>query len=497
MTPPEITSNGRARERDGFVGTEMLPAFAQEETELANKLKYYLSDEVLFYDIPVSSKISSDPEGWISLDVFMQPGKLPTDDEAVVAKAVRCHAPQVLEISEDGKSVRRTLPLPDFAKQNARTVYIELPSGSGVKALRDELEVIGSPHDIIVPEFNPPTERPQFVFAVYHDEDSAQHAIERLSTSYQPVTKNMDIQAFVRESLAHAKENMRKKPMWRAILKTQWDVLTNEYVLLHQERQRQLKQALAARCGHNKAEFQSKVVVKFSHVHRATDAKTLKKLFSMVAPVTFVDHSPGSTTGYARFKTPHGAKLAATYFTREYIVQNHKKDIGTLLHRKSRPNKSTTMHNDNLVEERLEAEDHESSAWAEGLNDKPSDAESAEADDSAAEEALPSISVQVLTAEDEEAYWERIFAQQLLKAGLRSEATRTRHQSSSDVNPQEESTIGVTLAAAPAPHGKHIKFGSESDTDEEAESPTATQNKRGVDLADSEKQVEPKRRKLS
>ncbi|KAJ3188856.1 hypothetical protein HDU85_004570 [Gaertneriomyces sp. JEL0708] len=491
MTPPEITSDGRARDGDGFVETEMLPAFAQEEAELANKLKYYLSDEVLFYDIPVSSKIALDPEGWISLDFFMQPGKLSTDDEAVVARAVRCHAPQVLEISEDGKSVRRTVPLPDFAKQNARTVYIELPPGSGVKTLRDELEVIGSAHDVIVPGFTPPTERPQFVFAVYHDEGSAQRAIERLSTSYQPVTKNMDIQAFVKESLAHAKENMRKKPMWRAMMKTQWDVLTSEYVLLHQERQRQLKQALAARCGHNKAEFQSKVVVKFAHVHRATDAKTLKKLFSMVAPVTFVDHSPGTTTGYARFKTPHGAKLAATYFTREYIVQTHKKDIGTLLQRKLRPNKSTTMHNDKLVEGRLEAEDYESSAWA-GMN-----VESAETDNSTAEEALPSISVQVLTAEDEEAYWERIFAQQLLKAGLRSEATRTRHQSSSEVNPHERSTIGVTLTAAPAPHGKHIKFGSESDTDEEAESPAATLNKRGLDLVDSEKQVEPKRRRLS
>ena len=50
----------------------------------------------------------------------------------------------------------------------------------------------------------------------------------------------------------------------------------------------------------------------------------------MIAPVAFIDWNSGQKTGHVRFKTPHGARLASTYFSQEYIVQQTKDDTGTL-----------------------------------------------------------------------------------------------------------------------------------------------------------------------
>src|SRR5689334_6244012 len=47
--------------------------------------------------------------------------------------------------------------------------------------------------------------------------------------------------------------------------------------------------------------------------------------------------------GHVRFKTPHGARLAVILFSREYIVQTHKDDTGTLLQKQSKTKKNELL----------------------------------------------------------------------------------------------------------------------------------------------------------
>jgi hypothetical protein len=64
----------------------------------------------------------------------------------------------------------------------------------------------------------------------------------------------------------------------------------------------------------------------------------VKRLFEMVAPVSFVDfdiydralHGEVAFQGYVRFKTCEGAELACTYFKSECVKQVKPADLGTL-----------------------------------------------------------------------------------------------------------------------------------------------------------------------
>ena len=90
---------------------------------------------------------------------------------------------------------------------------------------------------------------------------------------------------------------------------------------------------------HAALQYEPGVIAAFQNVHPQTQSKTLRILFELLAPVSFVDYSYGKKRGYVRFKSAYGAQLACSYFEREFVGQSHGGDTGSLLTSKVRKEK--------------------------------------------------------------------------------------------------------------------------------------------------------------
>ncbi|KAJ3092392.1 La- protein 7 [Quaeritorhiza haematococci] len=284
-----------------------------------------------------------------------------TDDDAVIAKAVRFYAKE-LEMSEDGKSVRRRNPLPDWTEVNNRTLYAErLPNTSTPESIETlienaltatsptspsvHIENVHIPYPMHLGRTNlqktgdvqggeggsgsgagPEGKKrfPGYAFVTFATVEDMKVAMKAIRKQYVPL-KPDNVEQVIRDGL---EGNVRV----RAMSKNEWIKRTDEYRALLNRRYEELDAAMKSSIGgHESAEYQKGVVAQYTGVHKQTSRKILKKLFDIVAPVAYVDHPRGQTSGHVRFKSPHSAQLALTYFNQETIHQKHKDDIGSLL----------------------------------------------------------------------------------------------------------------------------------------------------------------------
>ena len=75
--------------------------------------------------------------------------------------------------------------------------------------------------------------------------------------------------------------------------------------------------------GQSGAQFTPRVLLRYYNTHEETDSKTLKRLFELIAPVSFVDHQ----NSIVRYKTAKGAELALGYFNSHCIIQKNVDDF--------------------------------------------------------------------------------------------------------------------------------------------------------------------------
>ncbi|KND04924.1 uncharacterized protein SPPG_00615 [Spizellomyces punctatus DAOM BR117] len=461
----------------------IIPAFQSVEKQVADKMLYYLSDEVLSYDIQIVEAITSNEGNWIPLEIFTQSRLRITKDDAVVANAVRTFAKE-LEVSEDGKMVRRRIPLPDYAEIDTRTVYIErLPPRATERHITDLFYPFGRVQRVIFSKmYGDESKHAGFAFAIFEKASDAARAVDAIGGRFRKMLPDVDLKSFTEEEV-----NLGGLGEVRVMSKTQWRALTNEYAALLKRRKEELFNVIQGQMGtHEKAEYQSRIVAKFSGAHKSTTPKVLKRLFEMIAPVSFIDLNRNQGSGHVRFKTSHGARLAFVFFSREYIAQTHKDDLGTLLPRQTKKNN----------QEKRQQAATEASEWGEWDDEAMEEMVSENADEAREKEdeekppKWPNIQLEILTGQAEVAYWNLISQRQQQKEW------HQRHEKTGDTTPHSTSD-GIAKTHAPAVARRHVKFARSDDEDESEErnleTSTATHTPTThLRFADSDEEDNPK-----
>ncbi|KAI9102712.1 hypothetical protein DFS34DRAFT_674126 [Phlyctochytrium arcticum] len=392
------------------------------QKSIANRIQHDLSDSTLYWDLPLAELVASTPEHWVDLHFFSQRGLQETHDVLVIARALRSGAPD-LEVSEDGRKVRRRSSVPDLCAWDDLVIYVErIPPKVTHLQLEETFRKFGQLDEIILPSSRTNIGRHTgFAFVRYKFKESAANALHQLESQFHPLGRDSDVKAH----LQMEKTRGRNATDYRVMNMSRWRALTSGYVRRLEKKKQELD--LCKRPQHNadqRAEFERKVVGKFSNAHVQTTSKVLKRVFGMVAPVVFVDLNDKTGSGYVRFKSSHGLRLASILFTREYIVQKHKDDTGSILSAKSRPARTESAEADDVPEYR-------------------------------------NITLEIVEGEEEVAYWETISKWQHAKEN----ANKYQRLKSSGPGPAT-SHMTTELADPDVPDApmKHVKF---QDSDEE------------------------------
>ncbi|KAL5031986.1 hypothetical protein RTP6_000148 [Batrachochytrium dendrobatidis] len=305
--------------------------------KVAQSVTNALDDHALVFDYVLLHKLTNAQDGWLDI-IDLLPMIPDTNDEAIVAYAVRQYCVDLLEISEDGGSIRRKHPIPDYRQIDSRTIYVErLAHTSNEACIRSVFQSFGEIEQVVMSKSIVSKGFPGCAFVVFAKADSTSLAIDQYDEFWKPLTSKTDVALFL-------KNEAISPSGLRVMSKFEWNRRTLEYANLLAERQKLLAQVKISKTGqHHHATFVSGVVCLFEGIHVDTNAKYLKNMFEMVAHVAFVDFKPGQDKGYIRFKTAYDALAAETYFSKQAILQSHKSCTGILCSSSDSPTSTYEM----------------------------------------------------------------------------------------------------------------------------------------------------------
>jgi hypothetical protein len=357
------------------------------------------------------------------------------DDEAIICREFRTNFPEI-EISDDGQEWKVQVETSVIDK---RTVYVE-----------------GSWEDV-EPELNL-----SLVEDLWHNADSTFHFVTfKKETEAIKVIKSSQWKPMHQSS--HRSVRWIHKPIWNQRMHQFYNLRT-EQVELHEQEKRDKKSS-------HTLLYSPGLIGCFSNVHDRTDTKTLKNLFEMVSPVSYVDYEQGNTWGYVRFKTRRGAQLAQNYFTRCCVTQRYPADAtGSLDPHRSVRHFSFLMRN----------------------KDTFSDA----------------MTMYILEGEEEKTYWDQIFAAQHAREGTIVESAPPTHikfnedeeelESANSVPSDDGAHLGLQSIESKKGHVRFLSDDEESQTDLIQLPGSGEENTQGIEEIDYPKRKprHRKRRKL-
>ncbi|KAJ3175874.1 La- protein 7 [Geranomyces variabilis] len=194
-----------------------MPKAKSLEESVGTAITALFSDDALSYDRVLVQQIANSKGGYIPFR-FITGRKVGITDEAVIAHAIRAHAPQ-LELSEDGRSVRRQAPIPDFTELDSRTVYVVSDGGNqliGKYILKPNFQIpqeripIKKPGPVLLTQFGacgpiekviipPEAVNPlsDYAFVVFDSVVGCTSALEKYASSFRPVTVDTNLREYL------------------------------------------------------------------------------------------------------------------------------------------------------------------------------------------------------------------------------------------------------------------------------------------------------------
>lgn len=93
--------------------------------DIKKQVEFYFSDSNYRKDTFLKAAAESDPDGWVAISVLLTFNRLKryTTDIDVVAKAVADS--EEVQISADGKKLKRINPVPDTDESAGRSLYVK------------------------------------------------------------------------------------------------------------------------------------------------------------------------------------------------------------------------------------------------------------------------------------------------------------------------------------------------------------------------------------
>jgi len=180
----------------------------ETERKIMTQLEYYFGSFNIKKDKFLAEQIANNTDGWVTLDTMLKFNRLSrlSEDKQVIASAVRKFNSDVVEVNEDGTSIRRVPanPAPDsldaLKKESAfRTVYVKgFPTETTtMNDVLDFIETYGKTDNVILRKYQDKTLKKWVfkgsvfvVFSTVEDMDKflaldevkfEDHALERLS----------------------------------------------------------------------------------------------------------------------------------------------------------------------------------------------------------------------------------------------------------------------------------------------------------------------------
>ena len=99
-------------------------SFESTSAKVLKQVEFYFGDSNYARDKFLQEQAKKEEQGWIPLETIMSFNRMKTltQDADLIVKVLR-EGSELVEVSEDGKLVRRALPLPEDKDFNDRSIY--------------------------------------------------------------------------------------------------------------------------------------------------------------------------------------------------------------------------------------------------------------------------------------------------------------------------------------------------------------------------------------
>lgn len=273
------------------------------EQKIIRQIEYYFGDHNLPRDKFLQEKVVED-EGWVTLECLTTFNRLKilSPDHEVIVAAVRKSKNEIVEVSEDGKKIRRlpTKVVPEFTVEHKqdekdRSVYCKgFPLDYSLEKLEEFFEDKGQIENILMRK----DEEKKFkgsVFIKFQTVDGVKDflALESVKCGDTELVKKSKEQYFQDKHAASKKGHHHGESQQKRKEKDEKDGAE-----IKQEGDK----------AEVKVEYEKGCVIAFKDVGEQTSREDVKELFK--EEVAWVDFKIGDTDGFIRFNKEGGAEKA-------------------------------------------------------------------------------------------------------------------------------------------------------------------------------------------
>jgi len=275
-----------------FIIIHLIDMAEELDAKILKQVEFYFGDSNLRNDKFMKSQMQLDPQGYVALATLTTFNRLKqlTTDVAVIANALK---PSILvQISEDGKMVKKAQPLVEDEATSERTVYSKgWPKQTTLEQATQFYSAFGK---VLMVRLRRHKNK-EFKGSLLVEFTTKEEAVAALAAAPQPEGSKLLYMS-----------------------KVQWEQEKREQQQQHQQHlqmQKDQKEKEKEDSKKKKTEVFSQtkvagVIVKFDGVGDGVKRDTVKELCMEHGEVAFVDYPAGQTFGYVRFKTPEAASTA-------------------------------------------------------------------------------------------------------------------------------------------------------------------------------------------
>lgn len=151
-------------------------------SQIREQMEFYFSDSNLMRDRFMKKQITESKDGFINLDIFLNFNKIKslTLDTNIIGTALK--QSELLQISEDGKRVKRTKPVSSPKNIDDRTVYVEcLPHNVDHEWVKKIFSTCGQVLYVSIPRYKSTGDPKGFAFIEFDSVEAANKACEDLN----------------------------------------------------------------------------------------------------------------------------------------------------------------------------------------------------------------------------------------------------------------------------------------------------------------------------
>lgn len=260
---------------------------------IQKQVEFYFSDSNLPRDKFMRSQVALHPEGYVSISIIKDFNRMKalTTDEDVVVGALRNSSK--LQVSEDGKMVRRKESLPEEDLSIPRSIVVKkIPGNPSLDELIKFFSTFGK---VACVRKETDKKTKLFwgkVFVEFESEEEAKKAFEEATTYEGQETVRMTKASWIEKKKKEKEEWKTKK---------------------QQEKEQKSKEQ-AEKAKRSVVDVPGRLV-KLDNCHAELTQDKLREEFAKYGTVKFVDFTTGNTSGYVRFDTPDQAAQAIKGYT--------------------------------------------------------------------------------------------------------------------------------------------------------------------------------------